>query len=190
MIGLIILISIIWGIVKFFTRRISKSDIAFLVMVAIAALIAVGPYISSPKHSTETDAAKTEMITGKQYKAAQKEHKELVAKDKKLDKVLKDTNAQKKKLSSQESDNKSGDKQVTNEFAAEDAHEDSTSSSKKSGKSGNDMITGDDHRIVGNVNSHVYHMPGQRGYSMKSRNAVYFQTEQEAQNAGYRKARQ
>lgn len=42
--------------------------------------------------------------------------------------------------------------------------------------------------IVGNANSIIYHVPGQRGYRMNSSNAVYFNTEAEAQVAGYRKA--
>lgn len=42
--------------------------------------------------------------------------------------------------------------------------------------------------IVGNANSMIYHVPGQRGYRMNSSNAVYFNTEAEAQAAGYRKA--
>lgn len=42
--------------------------------------------------------------------------------------------------------------------------------------------------IVGNRNSHIYHVPGQAGYQMNSTNAVYFSTEAQAQAAGYRKA--
>ncbi|MBF0757903.1 hypothetical protein E4T91_03900 [Ligilactobacillus murinus] len=42
--------------------------------------------------------------------------------------------------------------------------------------------------IVGNSRSMIYHVPGQRGYRMNSSNAVYFNTEAEAQAAGYRKA--
>ncbi len=42
--------------------------------------------------------------------------------------------------------------------------------------------------IVGNANSMIYHVPGQRGYRMNSSNAVYFNTEAEAQAAGYCKA--
>jgi Skp family chaperone for outer membrane proteins len=51
-----------------------------------------------------------------------------------------------------------------------------------------DMNTAQTGRIVGNVNSHIYHVPGQAGYRMNSANAVYFNSEQEAQAAGYRKA--
>ncbi|MCH4170871.1 MAG: hypothetical protein LKF36_06545 [Lactobacillus sp.] len=43
-------------------------------------------------------------------------------------------------------------------------------------------------QIIGNANSKVYHVPGQAGYRMNSANAVIFNSEQDAQNAGYRKA--
>ncbi len=42
--------------------------------------------------------------------------------------------------------------------------------------------------IVGNSRSMIYHVPGQRGYRMNSENAVYFNTEAEAQAAGYRRS--
>ncbi|BAP86402.1 hypothetical protein LOOC260_118960 [Paucilactobacillus hokkaidonensis JCM 18461] len=38
-------------------------------------------------------------------------------------------------------------------------------------------------KIVGNRNSHIYHTPDRRGYSMNSSNAVYFNSEQAAQAA-------
>jgi hypothetical protein len=50
------------------------------------------------------------------------------------------------------------------------------------------MNTSDSGKIVGNVNSHIYHVPGQSGYRMNSKNAVYFDNEQDAINAGYRRA--
>ncbi len=51
-----------------------------------------------------------------------------------------------------------------------------------------DVTTGRAGKIIGNKNSKIYHVPGQAGYHMNSRNAVYFQTEAQAQAAGYRKA--
>lgn len=51
-----------------------------------------------------------------------------------------------------------------------------------------DMNTAETGTIVGNVNSKIYHVPGQVGYRMNSANAVHFNTEQDAINAGYRKA--
>ncbi|WP_461226480.1 sunset domain-containing protein [Lacticaseibacillus suihuaensis] len=55
-------------------------------------------------------------------------------------------------------------------------------------KQGN-LDTGAAKTIVGNVNSKIYHVPGQASYRMNSANAVYFATEAEAQAAGYRKAK-
>lgn len=51
-----------------------------------------------------------------------------------------------------------------------------------------DMNTAATGRIVGNANSKIYHVPGQAGYRMNSANAVYFNSEAEAQAAGYRKS--
>lgn len=51
-----------------------------------------------------------------------------------------------------------------------------------------DMNTAQTGHIVGNSRSHIYHVPGQAGYRMNSANAVYFNSEQQAQAAGYRKA--
>ncbi|WP_179395073.1 DNA-entry nuclease [Lacticaseibacillus absianus] len=51
-----------------------------------------------------------------------------------------------------------------------------------------DMNTAATGKIVGNRNSHIYHVPGQAGYRMNSANAVYFNSEAEARAAGYRKA--
>ncbi len=51
-----------------------------------------------------------------------------------------------------------------------------------------DMNTAATGQIVGNVNSKIYHVPGQAGYRMNSANAVYFNSEAKAQAAGYRKS--
>ena len=45
-------------------------------------------------------------------------------------------------------------------------------------------------KIIGNIRSHIYHLPGQYGYDkVAERNRIYFDTEVEARNAGFRKAR-
>jgi micrococcal nuclease len=45
-------------------------------------------------------------------------------------------------------------------------------------------------KIIGNVRSHIYHLPGQYGYDkVAEKNRVYFNTEDDATKAGYRKAR-
>lgn len=51
-----------------------------------------------------------------------------------------------------------------------------------------DMETDQQGTIVGNSRTMVYHTPDQQGYRMNSSNAVYFNTEAEAQAAGYRKS--
>lgn len=51
-----------------------------------------------------------------------------------------------------------------------------------------DMRTDQAGMIVGNSRSKIYHTPDQQGYHMNSANAVYFNTEAEAQAAGYRKS--
>ena len=53
---------------------------------------------------------------------------------------------------------------------------------------GDDLYTGTSGKIIGNSSSHIYHVPGQAGYHMNSANAVYFNTEADAQAAGYRKS--
>lgn len=45
-------------------------------------------------------------------------------------------------------------------------------------------------KIIGNIRSHIYHLPGQHGYDKVSeKNRIYFETEEEAKGAGFRKAK-
>jgi micrococcal nuclease len=45
-------------------------------------------------------------------------------------------------------------------------------------------------RVIGNIRTNIYHVPGQRYYvSIEKNNRIYFRTEEEAQKAGFRKAR-
>lgn len=55
-------------------------------------------------------------------------------------------------------------------------------------KNHGDMTTDQQGTIVGNKRTMVYHTPDQQGYRMNSANAVYFDTEAQAQASGYRKA--
>jgi len=49
---------------------------------------------------------------------------------------------------------------------------------------------GHEGRIIGNVRSKVYHLPGQEGYAhILEKNRIYFDTEEEAIKAGYRRAK-
>jgi micrococcal nuclease len=43
--------------------------------------------------------------------------------------------------------------------------------------------------VIGNIRSHIYHLPGQDGYTkVREKNRIYFSTEKEAQQSGFRKA--
>jgi hypothetical protein len=45
-------------------------------------------------------------------------------------------------------------------------------------------------RIIGNIRSHIYHLPGQDGYTkVLEKNRIYFSSEVDAVKAGFRKAR-
>lgn len=52
---------------------------------------------------------------------------------------------------------------------------------------GNDVATGE--KIIGDSRSHIYHMPGQATYHLNPANAVYFNSEAEAQANGYRRSK-
>lgn len=44
-------------------------------------------------------------------------------------------------------------------------------------------------KIIGNKRSKIYHLPGQAGYHIEEENRVYFNSEEEAVRAGYRRAK-
>lgn len=45
-------------------------------------------------------------------------------------------------------------------------------------------------KLIGNIRTDIYHVPGQRYYdSINEKNRIYFKTEEDAQNAGFRKAK-
>ncbi|MFD1318381.1 DNA/RNA non-specific endonuclease [Loigolactobacillus zhaoyuanensis] len=64
----------------------------------------------------------------------------------------------------------------------------STTTQTESSATNDQVSTDTQGQIVGNVNSKIYHTPDQAGYNMSAANAIYFNTEAEAQAAGYRKS--
>jgi micrococcal nuclease len=45
-------------------------------------------------------------------------------------------------------------------------------------------------KVIGNIRTNIYHVPGQRYYdAIGEKNRIHFQTEEDAQKAGFRKAR-
>lgn len=99
--------------------------------------------------------------------------------------------ARKKAEAAAKKEAKTRQKEAEEQQRATQRQEANTSSSSNSSDSSNqgDLYTGNQGTIVGNSNSKIYHVPGQAGYHMNSANAVYFNSEQDAINAGYRKAK-
>lgn len=64
-----------------------------------------------------------------------------------------------------------------------------TNNNSSSSQSQGNLYTANQGTIVGNRNSMIYHVPGHAGYHMHSTNAVYFNSEQDAINVGYKKAK-
>lgn len=85
----------------------------------------------------------------------------------------------------------------TKEKASSQSNTDTSSENKKSDASAGEntnnsdesqtgkIYTGNSNKIIGNARTHKYHVPGQAGYNMNAANAVYFDSEEEAQAAGY-----
>lgn len=134
-------------------------------------------------------AQKIQYVGKDKYEIAQKEHKALLAKKKKLTKQADSTNDQMNEIKNQEIKEQDQQKQEQEQQAAQQSNVTSPSDDSTSNNARGDMNTSQSGQIVGNKNSHIYHVPGQRGYNMNSSNAIYFQNEQEAINAGYRKAK-
>lgn len=151
----------------------------------------------SKDNSQSTKVVKKTKYVGKSdYDIAKKENVALIAKEKKLseqadslsdqkDKITSDEAAAKQKEQEQQAAAQKQQEQQAQEAQQQAQSQQQTDSSTQRG----DMKTSDSGQIVGNVNSHIYHVPGQAGYSMNSSNAVYFNSEQDAINAGYRRAK-
>lgn len=74
------------------------------------------------------------------------------------------------------------------EEAQKSAAKEQTAQTQQATTNEGDMNTAEQGTIIGNSRSKIYHVPGQAGYHMNSANAVYFNSEADAQAAGYRKA--
>jgi hypothetical protein len=103
-----------------------------------------------------------------------------------------DDNEDKDDFDSESSEDSSEDTGSTEDTASERTSSTDISTTTENGNANlhnnGDMTTDQVGTIVGNSRTMVYHTPGQHGYRMNSGNAVYFNSEAEAQAAGYRKA--
>ena len=80
------------------------------------------------------------------------------------------------------------EKAAAEKAAAEKAAAEQAASMNRIEDSGQ-IYTKDQGAIIGNSKSKIYHLPGQAGYHMNSSNAVYFDSEEQAIAAGYRKSK-
>ena len=126
-------------------------------------------------------AAKVTKITAKdKYETVKKENDALIAKERELKK-------QERKFRKQRDVLKEQEKKANRQSLKQNENINVTDSSSR--QDSTDMNTSETGKVVGNKRTRVYHMPDQSGYNMSSKNAVYFSTEQEAINAGYRQAK-
>ena len=167
--------------------------IALFVLLSLA----VSPSSTTTTSSNEDALAKSSRVVHKTVtkKVGTKELNKEKARAKVLKQEQKNKQAEYDKLKQQLDDYQEKEEQQKQEAEeqqrATQRQEAKTSSSSNSSDSSNqgDLYTGNQGTIVGNSNSKIYHVPGQAGYHMNSANAVYFNSEQDAINAGYRKAK-
>ena len=103
-----------------------------------------------------------------------------------LDREKKDKEKEYQKLQDQLTEQKDQEKKEKEQQKQQSVAQEQSNNAPSSNKG--DLNTAATGQIVGNSRSHIYHVPGQAGYNMSSKNAVYFNSEQEAIAAGYRKA--
>ena len=167
--------------------------IALFVLLSLA----VSPSSTTTTSSNEDALAKSSRVVHKTVtkKVGTKELNKEKARAKVLKQAQKNKQAEYDKLKQQLDDYQEKEEQQKQEAEeqqrATQRQEANTSSSSNSSDSSNqgDLYTGNQGTIVGNSNSKIYHVLGQAGYHMNSANAVYFNSEQDAINAGYRKAK-
>lgn len=159
--------------------------------------LAVSPSSTTTTSINENASAKSSRVVHKTIikKVGTKELNKEKARAKVLKQEQKNKQAEYDKLKQQLDDYQEKEEQQKQEAEEQqkaaqrqEANTNSSSSSSDSSNQG-DLYTGNQGTIVGNSNSKIYHVPGQAGYHMNSVNAVYFNSEQDAINAGYRKAK-
>ncbi|MBL3531619.1 DNA-entry nuclease [Companilactobacillus zhachilii] len=155
---------------------------------------------TTSKQSSSADTTKVvkkQKYIGKdKYDIAKKENVALLAKQKKLQAKEDKLQEQQDKIASDEAEAKRKEQEQQaaaqkqqEEAAAQQKQQEQSQQAASQTQTRGDMNTSDTGTIVGNANSHIYHVPGQAGYRMNSANAVYFHSEQEAIAAGYRRAK-
>ncbi|WP_119326669.1 DNA-entry nuclease [Companilactobacillus musae] len=210
-------IATIYFAIKFFKfRKIKSNDLAITtkkrnyrngliisIVIMFVASIMTNPSEAPQKKSADSESVKvvkkTKYVDKDKYNIAKKENVALVAKKSKLSKQEKKLQEQRDKIEADEAkakqqEQEEAQKQQEQQAKAEKEQQEKQAQSQDQGQSSStqsqgDMNTSNTGEIVGNSKSHIYHVPGQRGYNMNSSNAVYFNNEQDAINAGYRRSK-
>lgn len=197
---------------KALKKRYRIGLIVSIVVMFVATIMSGGTEDTTSKQSSSsadtTKVVKKQKYIGKdKYDIAKKENVALLAKQKKLQKQEDKLQEQQDKIASDEAEAKRKEQEQQaaaqkeqeeqakaaqkqqEEAAAQQKQQQEQQQSPSQTQTRGDMNTSDTGTIVGNANSHIYHVPGQAGYHMNSSNAVYFHSEQEAIAAGYRRAK-
>ena len=129
-------------------------------------------YIDDEDDSDETDDSDSDSADTEDEKtdAKSEDKSETKAEDKETSK-LDNSEAASENAKSQSNDDSSSKNDDNTERTTDN------SSQTQDGK----VYTGNSNKIIGNARTRKYHVPGQAGYNMNSENAVYFDSEEEAQ---------
>ena len=133
-----------------------------------------------PEQSPETIyKTSTKSIGVAALKKAQSESKMLKNQEQSIDKMS----------SSIESVSQSMDAASKEEASRQAALSQQASSGNQDTSSADQVVTDESPKIIGNINTKVYHTPDQAGYRMNAANATYFDNESQAIANGYRKSK-
>lgn len=177
-------IFILWAAYLLLNHRHNIKDSKKLI-VGIVSLVFLGVVMFAVGNSNSHSSTKQQTSS----KVVRKHHSERKQK-KTSSNSSSESKASSKSSSSDDSDNSSVSSS-NNSISSTDssvASENDSESSATSPSNKGDMMTDQQGTIVGNSKTMIYHTPEQAGYRMNSANAVYFNSEAEAQAAGYRKA--
>ena len=174
-------------------KKNKKKTILGTIIVVLTMVIGVNAYSNdNTTNASNSTQQKVEVkkVGTKRLEKAKDNWKTLVKekkdKEKEYKKLKDQLNQQKEKAAKAKAKAKKAQEAQENTRQSNTAT--STASDSTESRNHGDMNTAATGQIVGNARSHIYHVTGQSGYHMNSSNAVYFNSEQDAINAGYRKA--
>ena len=177
-------IFILWAAYLLLNHRHNVKDSKKLI-VGIVSLVFLGVVMFAVGNSNGHSSTKQQTSS----KVVKKHHSE-----RKQKKTSSNSSSESKASSESSSNDDSDNSSVSssnNSISSTDssvASENDSESSTTSPSNKGDLMTDQQGTIVGNSKTMIYHTPEQAGYRMNSANAVYFNSEAEAQAAGYRKA--